>query len=335
MREDISIWISKCEMCASINPPPQKKVKAPVGSMPTGAPWDRLATDILGPLPLTPRGNRYILTITDYFTKWVEVFPVPDQTATTCAQLILNEIISRYGCPLSIHTDQGRNYESDLFHELCELLEIKKTRTSPKNPKANGQVERFNRTLISMIKSYLRGEQTNWDLNLGCLAGAYRATQNESTGLTPNLLLFGRELRMPSDILRDISCDFKEEYSKNCGAHAIKIRERLQKAHQVARRHLASNAKRRKDHYDLKSNFTEYKNFDRVWYLNEARKEGISPKLQPLYIGPCLIIKKFNDINYQIQLNGQGVTKVVNHDKLKPYLAGVTPKWMTKIIQKK
>jgi hypothetical protein len=86
--------------------------------MPTGAPWDRLATDILGPLPVTPRGNRYILGVTDYFTKWIEVFPVPNQTAETCANVILNEVICRYGCPLSIHSDQGRNFESDIFQEL-------------------------------------------------------------------------------------------------------------------------------------------------------------------------------------------------------------------------
>jgi transposase InsO family protein len=133
--------------------------------MPVGAPLVRIATDILGPLPITPRGNNYILVVTDYFTKWVEVFPVPDQTAVTCAQIILNDVICRFGCPLSIHSDQGRNYESQVFQELCEILEIRKTRTTPRNPKCNGQVERFNRSLLSMIKSFLRGEQTNWDMN--------------------------------------------------------------------------------------------------------------------------------------------------------------------------
>ncbi|XP_071144097.1 uncharacterized protein [Mytilus edulis] len=96
MKEDIQIWISQCDICGA-NKPPKKLLRAPLGKMPVGGPLDRLATDLLGPLPLTPRNNRYILTVTDYFTKWVEVFPVPDQTATTCANIILNDVICRFG----------------------------------------------------------------------------------------------------------------------------------------------------------------------------------------------------------------------------------------------
>ena len=162
---------------------------------------DRLAIDILGPLPLTPRGNWYILLVTDHFTKWVEIFAVPDQTATTCAEVILNEVVARFGCPLSLHSDQGRNYESKVFAKLCKLLEIQKTRTSPGNPRCNGQAECFNRTLLKMIKSYLKGEQRNWDKHIGCLVAAYQGTRHESTGLMPNLMMLGRETRMPVEVM--------------------------------------------------------------------------------------------------------------------------------------
>ena len=162
IREDCNNWVNTCDVCAR-QKRPQRKPHAPLGSMATGAPLDRLATDILGPFPESTRGNKYVLAVTDYFTKWVEIFPIPDQTAPTCAEIILNEVIARFGCPYNIHSDQGRNYESAIFSELCQLLEIRKTRTSPGHSSCNGQVEHFNRTLVSMIKAYLKGQQREWD----------------------------------------------------------------------------------------------------------------------------------------------------------------------------
>ena len=191
-RDDTDNWIAKCEQCGAVKLPP-KCAKAPLGKMMMGAAWDQLSTDLMGPLPLTPRNNCYILVITDQFTKWVEVLAVPDQRAVTCANAIFREVITRFGCPIALHSDQGRSFESEVFSDLRRLLEVRKTRTSVANPKANGQTERFNKTLIHMIKSYLRGEQTTWDEHLGCLAAAYRATPNESTHLTPNMLNLGRE----------------------------------------------------------------------------------------------------------------------------------------------
>ena len=169
--------------------------------MPMGEPMDTLATDILGPLPLTPRGNHYILLDTDHFTKWLESFVVANQTVTTCAEVILNEVIARFGYPLSLHSDQGKNYESKIFVELCKLLEIWKTRTSPGNPRYNGQAEDFNRTLLKMIKAYLNGEQRNCDKHLGCLVATYLGTIHKSTGLTPSLMMLGRETRMPAEVM--------------------------------------------------------------------------------------------------------------------------------------
>ena len=106
--------------------------------MATDTPLDPLATDILGPFLESTRGNKYVLALTDYFTKWVEIFAIPDQTAATYAEIILNEVIARFGCPYNIHSNQGQNYESALFTELCQLLEIRKTRTSPIHHRCNG-----------------------------------------------------------------------------------------------------------------------------------------------------------------------------------------------------
>ncbi|CAC5386995.1 unnamed protein product [Mytilus coruscus] len=89
MKEDVNLWISRCNLCGANKPPP-KHAKAHLGNMLVGEPLDRLATDLIGPFPVTPRGMKYNLTVSDYFTKWV--FAVPDQGAITCAQVILNEM---------------------------------------------------------------------------------------------------------------------------------------------------------------------------------------------------------------------------------------------------
>lgn len=204
-KEDVLIWVRKCDKCGQ-NKSEQRTLRARLGENQVGGPMDRLATDLLGPLPETPRGNKYVLVITDHFTKWVEAIAVPDQTAQTCAHYLL-QVVCQFGCPLSILSDQGRCFESHLFQEFCHLLEIKKSRSSHRNPRF-GLAERFNRTLVQMIKSYLKGEQTEWDKNLYLITAAYRSTPQVLTGLTSNLLKLGRETRLPADL----ALQLKKEY---------------------------------------------------------------------------------------------------------------------------
>ena len=298
VREDCDLWVEKCNICASVKKPPQKP-QAPLGQMPVGVPMDRLATDILGPLPLTPRGNRYILLVTDYFTKWVEIFAVPDQTAATCAEVILNEVIAQFGCPLSLHSDQGKNYESKVFAELCQLLEIQKTRTSPGNPRCNGQADHFNRTLLKMIKAYLKGGQRKWDKHLGCLAAAYRGNRHSSTGLLPNLMMLGRETRMPVEVM----CGWHtQEASETYGDYVYKLKERLQHAHNVARNHLHDSAKRQKQIYSARVKANQYEVRDLVWMGTDIGQLDVTPKLRVPYEGPYMIWKWLGLLNYEVHM---------------------------------
>ena len=143
----MDIYIKTRDTCAAVKPP-VKKPKVALGQMPVGAPLDCLAIDFVGPLPESRKENCHILVVTDHFTKWVEIFALPDQKAETCTEVILNEVIAQLGHPLSIQSDLGRNFESQVFSELCLMLEIRKTQTTPGNPCCNGQVEHFNKTLI-------------------------------------------------------------------------------------------------------------------------------------------------------------------------------------------
>ena len=141
----------------------------------------------------------------------------------------------RYGSPLTVHSDQGRNFEAKIFEEMCCLLQVHNTRTTPRNPRCNGLLERFNRTLIQIIKSYLRGEQQDWDKHLGCLAGAYPQTRHQSTKFSPNLTMLGREACSPTEVRFGLHT---HESYPIYGVYVLELWENLQHAHDLARKHL-------------------------------------------------------------------------------------------------
>ena len=269
-----------------------------------------------------------MLVISDQFSKWAEFLPVPDQTARVCAKLIFDEIICRWGCPLSIHSDQGSSYESEVFKELCQLLEVRKT-SSVRRPQGNGQVERLNRSLLGMIRAYLCGEQTDWDLHLPCLAFAYRSSPHESSGMTANLLMTGREARLPAELAFTSGTSINHgEKVTSYGEYVETLKNKMQRAHEIARKHLHVASKRNKELYDTKVSINKYSEGVLVWLLNEARHLGSCPKLEMVYEGPYLIKQKISQSNFVIQLDGQGRQKLVHHNKLKPYKGENPPKWI-------
>lgn len=148
-RKNVEDWCRRCEMCVS-HKSPCTKSRAPLQSDGTGIPLQRVAMDILGPLPLTNRGNKYVVVVADYFTKWVEAYPMPNMEAKTVAELFVSQFVCHFGVPEVLHTDQGRNFESNLL-KVCKLLGVAKTRTTPYHPQSDGLVERFNRTLLSLL----------------------------------------------------------------------------------------------------------------------------------------------------------------------------------------
>ena len=157
-QHDIEDWCQQCEKC-SRRKSPQQPGRAPLVSSCPGYPFERIALDIMGPLPTTESGQKYILVVGDYFTKWTEAFPLPNQEAKTVAEKLVNEVISRFGAPERIHTDQGRNFEAQLFKEMCNLFSIEKTRTTPYHPQSDGMVERMNRTIQDMLAKYVAEHQ--------------------------------------------------------------------------------------------------------------------------------------------------------------------------------
>ena len=131
------------------------------------------------------------------FTKWAEVFAVSNQHATTCGKVLVRNWIGRFGVPDSIHSDNGRNFESKIFSEMCQLLSVNKTRTSACHPEGNGQVENLHKTLRSMLKARVEDNPATWDEHLDLCMMAYRSSVHSSTGHNPFELMFGREMRIP------------------------------------------------------------------------------------------------------------------------------------------
>ena len=134
---DVRLWVKRCTTCGRLNNPP-KKNKAPLQRYRVGAPLERVAMDILGPLPETDNGNKYVLVVGDYFTKWIESYPIPDQEAETVARVLVQEFICRYGIPKELHSDQGRNFESKVMAEVCKMLELRKQGLAHYTPKEMG-----------------------------------------------------------------------------------------------------------------------------------------------------------------------------------------------------
>ena len=193
MRQDVEMWCKSCIKCSRRkNPIP--KIKGPLGTVQAGEPNERIAMDILGPLPETDNHNIYFLVVTDYLSKFVESYAITNQEAVTVANVLVRNFFLCYGVPRSIHTDQCANFESLLFQQMCKLLGIDKTRCTPYHAQSDDMVERHNRTLLNMLPTYVNQNQRDWDVHLQFVNAANRSTIHESTGFSPNLLFLGREI---------------------------------------------------------------------------------------------------------------------------------------------
>jgi len=140
-----------------------------------------VSLDITSPHPRSSKSNEYILTLVNHFSHWSEALPLRNHKATTVARALVTHMFSRYGPPMQILTDQGPEFESELFCSLLEWMGVEKLRTTAYHFSCNGMVERFHRTLNSMISKVVADSQRNWDDVLPLVMAAYRATTHEST----------------------------------------------------------------------------------------------------------------------------------------------------------
>ncbi|GBO00314.1 Retrovirus-related Pol polyprotein from transposon 412 [Araneus ventricosus] len=240
-----------------------------------------MALDILGTFPVTTKGNRYVLVLMDYFTNWPEAIPITDQEASTVVEELVPTWISRYVVPMILHLEQGTNFNSTLFTELCEFLGILKTRTTALRPESDGMVERFNRTILNHLFLFVSKNQTHRDTHLPLFLLAYRSLDHEVTGFTPVDMLFGRTLSLPCDILFVRPSDTPSspnEFLNN-------LEPRLESVHAFARERIKLASQRMKTRYDYGATDHHFNVGDEVWMYNPKGRRGLSPKLQQNWEG--------------------------------------------------
>lgn len=274
---------------------------------------ERVAVDICGPLKLTRSGNKYICVVMDYFSKWPEAYAIPDQEATTVATAV-SDFFFRFGVPQELHSDQGSNFESAVFTECCQLLGIRKTRTTPLRPQSDGMVERFNRTLAQELAAYCHEEQDHWDELLPHLMMAYRSAEHSATGYTPARLMLGRELRLPVDLLTGRPPH--DELPESTPAYVKALQERLADVHHKVRANLQTTGQSMKLRFDCAATDPTFKVGDRVWLHNPRRKKGLSTKLLSPWEGPFVVEERLSAVTFRIRAGQRAKSKVVHANRL-------------------
>ena len=313
LQSDVRSYIAGCGTCSKRKGPIPTK-RAPMQIVRSGFPMERIAIDILGELPETAKGNKYIVVIGDYFTKWTEALPIPNMEACTVAKVLVENVLCRFGIPQAIHSDQGRQFESKLFQEMCKLLGIHKTRTTPYHPQSDGMVERFNRTLAAMLSAYVSTNQKDWDDQLPYVTMAYRSSEHETTGLSPNMLMFGREVSTPLDLMFELP-NLSKPIPNN--QWVWELRDRIETAHTLVRQYTQQAMHRQKRNRYSRLSFETYKIGDQVFVYFPVKKVGMSAKFTSFWRGPFKITGKLSDIVYKVNCGYNGTEQNIHCDRIR------------------
>lgn len=300
MRTDIKSYVGKCKICQSCKVASTK----PLGflgkrHLPT-QPFEIVATDLIGPLPRSIKGNRYTCLVTDVFSKYVVVKPIRDAKSKTVAAVIENEVFLTYGVPSKIICDNGPEYRGSHFKTLAEEYNVQILYNARRHPQAN-PAERYNRSVITMLRAYLKEDQRKWDILLPKIAVALRTAVNQTTGFAPSSLvfLFGFNLK-PNHVSTSETPDTSRVYplkvaeEKKSGVEELV--HRVQKA-------MTDAFGKNKTHYDLRRRHLEFEAGDWVWkknYVQSSAADHITEKLCKKFVGPFKIVRKISPIVYQL-----------------------------------
>jgi hypothetical protein len=278
-----------------------------------GFPFQRLFIDLVGPLPETSRGHRYIMTVEDHYTRWVNAYSIPNKETATVARTLCDRFVMVWGCPYSILSDNGMEFSGSVFKEMLKMLMIERVNSPPYNPQSN-PVERFHRTLNSLLRVFMDRESTAWEEHLPTAVFAYNSKQHSSTGLSPYFALMGREPRLPVDLLIRLPGENELPISD----FAKMLRKRFRVMADFIKSNTQGVIERNSHQYEGRTN--DWKVGDLVWYFLPRQIPGKPKKLTNNWTGPFKVTEIVAPVLLKIvPANSEGVERVVHLTRIRKY----------------
>ena len=324
MRKDVKDYVNACDVCQrNVG----NKKPAPLHPIKIGQPFDRIGIDLVGPLPETKQGNKYIIVATEYLTKWPEAKAIPSKHAEVIAPFIYEEIICRHGCPREILSDQGTEFCNQVVNSMCNLFNVRHVLASAYHPQTNGLVERFNKTLCQSLAKYVQQFEEDWDIFIPSVLFAYRTMQHNTTKHEPFFLTYGRSALLPVEFQLPTYPVDDENIDNLLLRRLFSLIAKLPDALSKAKRLIQKSQQESKTRHDnqLKS-ITGYHVDDRVWLHDTQRKEkSHSHKLSPKWIGPFQIHTVLQNDAYRLRPldDVTPLPHTFHSSRLKPYLERV------------
>ena len=315
-RRDIKLWCKKCRRCQENQGRPMKRSKVPLTQKYGGVTFERVAFDILS-MVKSKKGNTCILMITDYFSKWAEAIPLPKHDARTIAEAFNREWICKYGTPRILHSDRGPELTGSVMNAVYDLLEIDKTQTTPYRPQSNGQCERQNRTCCRMLRAFaLKWKVEDWDDLLPYVMSGYRRSVHETTKVTPNRMVFGRECNLPIDLM----FGWAPERPK-CPIEFVEtMGERFIAGHEIGRKYLPISLDKQKRQYDKHAGAPRvFKEGDNVFYYYAPKDQKFTSRPWEQYIVVKVIPNEPRAVVYEISRGNLDTPRTVHIDNLRKW----------------
>ena len=311
LRKDIHEWLRTCSAC-QLNSRSDQAHKGVMHPLQIPQAFDRWHLDFVGELPTTGKGNKWLLTAVDYLTNWPIAKAVPVASMEEVADFIYEEIVMRFGCPSEIITDRGANFTSGLVAAYTKRVGINHKLTSAFHPRTNSKVERYNGIIKQMLRKYVNGAIHRWDDFVNAALWASRIRIHSTTGFSPFYLVYGREPRLPGDVLRPYITKQMLLDKRTVADITSRELELLGQHRAAAEFRLKAMSEVDKERWDSKIKPTSFEIGDMVLMTHEG-KYG----LEPSFKGPYIITKVHPYDTYRLEtIAGEPLQSLVNVQRL-------------------